>query len=230
MGFPGLSPRFLHLPRGDPDDGKAQVTREPTGYPEADGARGPSRPPRPQPPRASTGPFPRAATGPLPRVATGPIPRVPAAPDPATADPAAPDPAGRDPGAGPPPGSSSRGGAPGQAVDPNGPSPANAPPGQDPRGRPARPESWDRRSPDAPAEGQHPGQAAAGEPPRFRYTQTVSQPLSAPPQAWADHHQLAMPGFEFDPRARSAGAFPPRHPPPGRFRLRLPVQPPPVGR
>ena len=63
------------------------MTREPTGHPEADGARGPSRPPRPRPPRANTGPFPRDATGPLPRAATGPIPRVPADPDPGGRDP-----------------------------------------------------------------------------------------------------------------------------------------------
>jgi len=45
--------------------------------------------------------------------------------------------------------------------------------------------------------------AEGGEPRRFRYTPTVSQPLSAPPQAWLDDDQLAMPGFEFDDQAQN---------------------------
>src|SRR6266567_4692174 len=54
--------------REDHTDGKAQVTREPTGHPAADGAWGPPGPPRPRPSRAGSGPFPGAATGPIPRV------------------------------------------------------------------------------------------------------------------------------------------------------------------
>ena len=58
---------------------------------------------------------------------------------------------------------------------------------------------------------------ADGEPRRFRYTPTVSQPLSAPAQplsapaqAWPDDGQLATPGFEFDDPAQNipAGAVP----------------------
>src|SRR6516162_7847437 len=60
---------------GASSDGKAQVTREPTGQSEADGAWGPPRPPRPRPSRAGTGPLPRSGTGPLPRAGTGPLPR-----------------------------------------------------------------------------------------------------------------------------------------------------------
>ncbi len=41
-----------------------------------------------------------------------------------------------------------------------------------------------------------------GGPRRFRYTQTVSQPLSVAPQAWADE-ELVMPGFEFDGPGRT---------------------------
>ena len=158
MGIPGLSPRFPHLLRGHPDDGKAQVTREPTGHPEADGARGPSRPPRAQPPRA----------------ATGPIPRLPAAADQG----------GRDPWSGTAPGFEFEGrrARPGRG-------PGQRQPGQNPPGRP------------------DPGRdAAGGEPRRFRYTPTVSQPLSVPPQAWLDddHDQLATPGFEFDDQPQNA--------------------------
>jgi hypothetical protein len=49
----GFSPRWLF-------DGKAQVTREPTGPPAADGAWSSPGSPRPRPSRAATGPFPRA--------------------------------------------------------------------------------------------------------------------------------------------------------------------------
>src|SRR6476660_9232749 len=71
-GFPGLAragcaPTGGHRPE-DHTDGKAQVTREPTGHPAADGAWGPPGPPRPRPSRAGSGPFPGAATGPIPRV------------------------------------------------------------------------------------------------------------------------------------------------------------------
>jgi hypothetical protein len=168
------------------------VTREPTGHPEADGARDLSRPPRPQPPRAATGPIPRAATGPIPRAATGPIPRAATGPIPRAATgpipraatgpiprvPAAPDPAGRDPWGG-------------------------TAPGFEFEGRRSRP----RRGPQRTQPGQVPGRdPAGGEPRRFRYTPTVSQPLSAPAQAWPDDDQLAMPGFEFDDLAQNAPA------------------------
>ena len=159
MGFPGLSPRFLRFsPWGHPEDGKAQVTREPTGHPEADGARGPSRPQRPRPTRA----------------ATGPIPHVPAAPDPA----------GNDPWSGTAPGFEFEGRRSRPGRGPKRRQPIQPGWDQDPRGRPGRPQSRDEPPPD--------------EPPRFRYTQTVSQPLSAAPQAWTDDDQLDMPGFEFD--------------------------------
>ena len=46
--------------------------------------------------------------------------------------------------------------------------------------------------------------AAGGEPRRFRYTPTVGQPLSAPPQAWLDDGQRGMPGFEFDDQPQNA--------------------------
>jgi hypothetical protein len=116
------------------------VTREPTGYPEDDGARGPSRPPGPQPPRASTGPIPRA---------------------------------GRDPWSGTAPGFEFEGRRPR--------------PGRGPKRSQPTQDTQDARPQDAPR-----------EPRRFRYTPTVSQPLSAPPQAWPDNDQLATPGFEFD--------------------------------
>jgi hypothetical protein len=54
--------------------------------------------------------------------------------------------------------------------------------------------------------------AAGGEPGRFQYTPTVGHPLSAPPQAWLDHGQRGMPGFEFDDQPQNAGPLgvPPR--------------------
>jgi hypothetical protein len=61
-------PLAAHVTGGHPTDGKAQVTREPTGHPAADGAWEPPGPPRPRPSRAGSGPFPGAATGPIPRV------------------------------------------------------------------------------------------------------------------------------------------------------------------
>src|SRR5437773_8114285 len=72
MVFP-VWPALAVLPPGaigreDHTDGKAQVTREPTGHPAADGAWGPPGPPRPRPSRAGSGPFPGAATGPIPRI------------------------------------------------------------------------------------------------------------------------------------------------------------------
>ena len=48
------------------------------------------------------------------------------------------------------------------------------------------------------------GDATGGEPRLFRYTPTVSQPLSVPPQAWPGDDPAAMPGFEFDDRTRNA--------------------------
>ncbi len=187
MGFPGLSPVFCTFLRGRPEDGKAQVTTEPTGHSEADGARDPSRPPRPQSPRAATGPFSRAATGPFPRAATGPMPRAATGPIPRV--PAAHDPAGRDPWSG-------------------------TAPGFEFEGRHSRP----RQGPQRTRPGQVPGRDPADvEPRRFRYTPTVSQPLSAPAQplsapaqAWPDDGQLATPGFEFDDPAQNipVGAVP----------------------
>src|SRR5215470_9714952 len=72
MVFP-VWPTLAVLPPGaisreDHTDGKAQVTREPTGHPAADGAWGPPGPPRPRPSRAGSGSFPGAVTGPIPRL------------------------------------------------------------------------------------------------------------------------------------------------------------------
>jgi hypothetical protein len=67
--LPRFSPPLAaHFTGDHPIDGKAQVTREPTGHPAADGAWGPPGPPRPRPSRAGSGPFPGAATGPIPRL------------------------------------------------------------------------------------------------------------------------------------------------------------------
>ena len=183
-GFSRFIPPLTALFRGHPEDGKEQVTREPTGYPEADGARGPSRPPRPRPPRAGTGPIPREGgeegrhrphPGP-PRL----HPRVPAAPDPASSDPwGGTAPGFEFEGRRSRPGWGSKRPQPGQPAQPGR--------DQGPRDRPDQPESWGTGPQDAPR-----------EPRRFRYTPTVSQPLSAPPQAWPDNDQLATPGFEFD--------------------------------
>ena len=169
-GFSGFIPRFLHSPGGHPLDGKAQVTREPTGHPEADGAWGPSGPPRPRPARA----------------ATGPIPRIPAASSKNSTD----------PWSGIAPGFEFEGRRSRPGRGPKRPQPAP----REPTGRPetGRPET-----------GRH---ATGGESRRFRYTPTVSQPLSVPPQAWPDDDQPARPGFEFDGRTQNpapAGAVPP---------------------
>jgi hypothetical protein len=59
-----------------------------------------------------------------------------------------------------------------------------------------------------PAGPEHPGvtpRDADGEPRRFRYTQTVSQPPADPPPAWRQD-DLVMPGFEFDGRAQRVQA------------------------
>ena len=109
---------------------------------------------------------------------------------------------------------------PGQ--QPPGQQPPAAPPGQQPPGQ--QPSRWPdsnygtvpgyefegrrpqagRAAPHGPAWDERPAATPVGEPPRFRYTQTVSQ---APPLAWADD-QRGLPGFEFDRPASSAGAFP----------------------
>jgi hypothetical protein len=62
------------------------------------------------------------------------------------------------------------------------------------------------------------GDAAGGEPRLFRYSPTVSQPLSVPPQAWPGDDPAAMPGFEFDDWTQNAAppdAIPPGAPGPG---------------
>ena len=169
------------------------MTREPTGHPGADGARGPSRPPRAQPPSAATGPFPRADTGPFPRAdtgpfsaTTGPIPRVPAVTVPADRDPWS-------------------GTAPGFEFEGRRPRPGRGPkqtqPGQATQRQPSQPGQNPPVRPDSGRDA-----AGGGEPRRFRYTPTVSQPLSVPPQAWLDddHDQLATPGFEFDDQPQNA--------------------------
>ncbi len=128
-----------------------------------------------------TGPIPRAATGPIPRAATGPIPRIPAAPDPV----------GGDPWSGTAPGFEFEG--------------RRSRPGRGPkRTQPSQPSQPSQ--PGQPGRDQDPGgrDAAGGEPQRFRYTPTVSQPLSAPPQAWLDDGQRAMAGFEFDDQPQDA--------------------------
>ena len=48
------------------------------------------------------------------------------------------------------------------------------------------------------------GDATGGEPRLFRYTPTMSQPLSVPPQAWPGDDPAAMPGFEFDDWTQNA--------------------------
>ncbi|HEY6294205.1 MAG TPA: hypothetical protein VIX15_00940 [Streptosporangiaceae bacterium] len=101
-----------------------------------------------------------------------------------------------------------------------GPQPRAVPPGQQPPGQQASrwPEGnygtvpgfeFEGRRPqpgrDSPTWNERPAVPPGGEPPRFRYTQTVSQPIPVPPP-WADN-QLAMPGFEFDGPPRSADGF-----------------------
>jgi hypothetical protein len=181
MGFRLYAPALSTFP-GASADGKAQVTREPNGHPEADGAWGPPGPPGPRPARAGTGPFPRAA-------ATGPFPRIPA-----------PDPAAVDPWSGTTPGYEFEGrrSRPGW-----GPSRGQSGQNPDPRGRSGRPED-PRQAQDPPR-----GQAR-----RFRYTPTVSQPLSAPPPPRPSREppaaaRPAAPGFEFGMRPSAAGTRPP---------------------
>src|ERR1035441_1307883 len=57
-GGNGIWAIWVHPARSAPEDGKAQVTRDPTGYPEADDARGQLGPPRPRSPQPGSGPFP----------------------------------------------------------------------------------------------------------------------------------------------------------------------------
>jgi len=184
-------PRSLHFPGalslGAFSDGKAQVTREPTGHPEADGAWGPPGPPRPRPARAGSGPFPGPA-------ATGPFPRIPS-PDPATVDPWSGTTPGYEfegrrsrPGWGPrriPPGAPPRAGRPRPELPrPELPRPESPRP-ESPRLEPPRREETRREETRR--------EAAAGEPRRFRYTPTVSQPLSVPPQAWPENGAQTWP-------------------------------------
>ena len=160
-------------------------------------------------PRAATGPMPRADTGPMPRAATGPIPRVPSGPQPG-----GPDPVGTDPWSGTAPGFEFEGGRSRPARGPR-----RAPPGRGATA-PRRPENME--SPGEPWLQDPPMRPddPAGEPRRFRYTQTVSQPMSVPqepqePQEWPGGATVAMPGFEaalpgfeFDGRAPVAVSVP----------------------
>ena len=122
--------------------------------------------------------MPRADTGPMPRANTGPFPRA--------------DPAGRDPWDGAVPGYEFEGRRPARAPRRNSQAPGwDTPPS---RPRPAEPRTAEPR----PAEPRtaeprtaEPGSggtgSVGGEPRRFRYTQTVSQPMpvQAPPRAQA---------------------------------------------
>src|SRR5260370_4566916 len=148
MGYP--SPLCSVL-TGHPLCGKAQVTRDPTGSPEADDAWGPLGPPRLRPPRASTAPFPRAPAPDL-----GP-----------------PDPRARDRWDGSIPGYEFE-----VPLSQSGPGTRRAPadPGRRERGVPSRPPRSERP-------GETRSEEAGGEPRRFRYTPTVSQPLSVPRSA-----------------------------------------------
>src|SRR5690348_715472 len=168
MWLPGSTPLAARPTGSHPIDGKAQVTREPTGHPAADGAWGPPGPPRPRPSRAGSGPFPGAATGPMPRV-----PVTHGQPD-------------DDPWSGTAPGFEfeHRRPRPPRARSAFSPEPTRRnPPGQTP--------------PAQPGHGRIP-RAHPADPHRFRYTPTVSQPVSmqAPPQAWPDD-VFVPPGFEF---------------------------------
>ena len=144
-------------------------------------------PPGPPRPRPS-----RAGTGPFPGAATGPIPRVPASHS-------QPD---DDPWSGTAPGFEfERRPRPVRARSAFSPEPTRRiPPGQPGHGRVPR---------------AHPG-SEAGEPRRFRYTPTVSQPMSmqAPPQAWPDDEVFTPPGFDFGEMTRPGAEFtPPPRPP-----------------
>src|SRR5690242_9128083 len=204
MVFP-VQPALAVLPpeaigREDHTDGKAQVTREPTGHPAADGAWGPPGPPRPRPSRAGSGPFPGAATGPIPRV-----PVTHGQPD-------------DDPWSGT---------APGFEFEHRRPRPPRArsafspeatrriPPGQTPPAQPGH-----GRVPPM-----HPVSQPA-DPRGFRYTPTVSQPASmqAPPQAWPDD-VFVPPGFEFGKLSAPGTGIPPSVHPSGPLPGPIPGRP-----
>ena len=146
------------------------------------------------------------------------------APDPGAPGPVSPDPwatgpevaASRFPrGLSPPPGEA--GSVPGYEFEGRRPTPRwenSSPPGWDnssppgwengrvdpgEAGRPAEPERRPRTRPQTPRD------EAGGESRRFRYTATVGQPPSGPPQAWPGRRERATPGFEFDGRALDAG-------------------------
>jgi hypothetical protein len=145
------------------------VTRDSTGYPEADDARGPLGPPRPDPADSQQ-------TGPLPASSRFPL------------------------GIAPPDGEA--GSVPGYEFEgrrarPGPPNRRAQPDTRDassgPAARPAAPERARDPRPDEPP----------GEPRRFRYSPTVSQPRSAP--SWLDDGAPDVPGFEFDGRARRSG-------------------------
>ncbi|HTX28299.1 MAG TPA: hypothetical protein VME19_14920 [Streptosporangiaceae bacterium] len=75
------------------------------------------------------------------------------------------------------------------------------PAGQESRSPRSHDPSWLERPAPEPAWGD-PGD----EPPRFRYTQTVSHPPAVPPQAWTDRPAV-VPGFEFERPAATPGPF-----------------------
>src|SRR5260370_20208032 len=143
---------------------RAQVTRKPTGHREADDAWGPSGPPRPRPARFGTSPLPRATAGESDRW-SGTAPgyefegRRP--------------PPGR--GAGRPPPARSQ--AP-QALPP-GPSARRDTGPQEARRDTAPQQALRYQRPSD----QPPPETKNGEPRRFRYTTTVSQPrpVAQPP-------------------------------------------------
>ena len=168
------------------------MTRDPTSPPDADDARGRLGPRRRRPPRAGTGPA---------------APRVPA-PGAAGPQPAA---ASRFPlGLAPPEGEA--GSVPGYELKGR---QAGGRRGPATQARVGQGEEYARpgRGP-AGNEPPEPGQAG-GEPRRFRYTPTVSQPMPGPPPAspGAASPPEERPGFEFDDRApqdRLPDADPPR--------------------
>ena len=168
------------------------MTRDPTSPPDADDAQGPLSPRRRRPPRAGTGPAAPRVPSPDPR-ATGPQPTA----------------ASRFPlGLAPPEGAA--GSVPGYEFEGRRPRAARA---TTPL-QPGQSEDY-RRAGRGPARDERPEpEPAGGEPRRFRYSPTVSQPVPGPPPAWPDTAGPApRPGFEFDDRAQQAalpGADPPR--------------------
>jgi hypothetical protein len=142
-------------------DGKAQVTRDPTSYPEADDARGPVDP-------RNAGPLPASPRFPL--------------------------------GIAPPDGEA--GSVPGYEFEGRRARPGPPDRGAQPDSRDA---SWGPAARPAAAP-ERPRATRPDEPRRFRYSPTVSQPRSAPPQARLDTGPPAVPGFEFDGRAWRSGS------------------------